>query len=73
MIRTSRRPIASLVFVLAIAAVFLTREPGPGELRLGQKVLVDDGSCPSGQVKEISGARLTPSGIERTARCVSKR
>jgi hypothetical protein len=48
----------------------LMREPAPGELRLGQRVLVDDGSCPAGQIKQVTGARLTSAGVERTRACV---
>ena len=73
MLPTRSLPIAVSIYAFLIAAVFLPREPGPGEIRLGQKVLVDDGSCPSGQVKEVTGARLTTAGIERTARCVPRK
>lgn len=54
------------------AALILTREPDPGELRLGQRVYIDDGSCPAGQVKEVAGAKMTPSGIERVRKCVPR-
>jgi hypothetical protein len=60
-----------LPFFLALWAIaLLTREPL--EVRLGQRVYVDDGTCPQGQVKEIVGARLTPAGVARTRRCVSR-
>lgn len=62
-----------LVSGLALfAATILTREPDPGELRLGQRVYVDDGTCPAGQIKEVAGARLTSSGIARTRQCVAR-
>jgi hypothetical protein len=32
-----------------LAVTILPREPDPGELRLGQRVYVDDGSCPPGR------------------------
>jgi hypothetical protein len=41
-------------------------------LRLGQRVLVDDGTCPAGQVKEVRGAKMTESGIVRTSTCVPR-
>jgi hypothetical protein len=41
-------------------------------LRLGQRVLVDDGTCPIGQVKEVSGAKMTPSGVLATRRCIPR-
>ena len=51
-------------------AIVLPREPDPGELRLGQRVYVDDGTCPAGQIKEVAGANLTPSGVVRSRQCV---
>jgi hypothetical protein len=33
----------------------LKAEPPEGALRKGQHVLVDDGSCPVGQIKEVNG------------------
>lgn len=50
----------------------VSREQDIGDLRLGQRVLVDDGSCPAGQVKEIKGAQLTASGVMRTRKCVPR-
>jgi len=54
------------------AVTILTREPDPGELRLGQRVYVDDGTCPAGQIKEVAGANLTASGIVRSRQCVAR-
>ena len=54
------------------AVTILTREPAPGELRLGQRVYVDDGSCPAGQLKEVAGANLTASGVVRSRQCVAR-
>ncbi len=54
------------------AVTILTREPDPGELRLGQRVYVDDGTCPAGQIREVAGAKLTPSGIMRSRQCVAR-
>jgi hypothetical protein len=62
-----------MAFALSLFAVtILTREPDPGELRLGQRVYVDDGTCPAGQIKEVAGANLTQSGIVRTRQCVAR-
>jgi hypothetical protein len=55
------------------ASQFLSREPADGEVRLGQRVYVDDGSCPGGQVKEIIGSRLGPSGVIRTSQCIPRK
>ncbi len=53
-------------------AQVVSREQDISGLRLGQRVLVDDGSCPAGQIKEVRGARMTPSGIQRTRTCVPR-
>lgn len=53
----------SITLLLALPAVagcqtgpqVLTQAPGPGRLRPGETVLVDDGSCPAGQVKQVVG------------------
>jgi uncharacterized protein DUF6719 len=50
----------------------VSREQDIADLRLGQRVLVDDGSCPAGQVKEVSGARMTATGILRVQKCISR-
>ena len=41
-------------------------------LRLGQRVMVDDGTCPAGQIKEVSGSKMTTNGVERTKKCVPR-
>ena len=55
-----------------LAVTILTREPEPGELRLGQRVYVDDGTCPAGQIKEVAGANPTASGVVRSRPCVAR-
>jgi hypothetical protein len=50
----------------------VSREQDIVSLRLGQHILVDDGSCPAGQIKEVVGTRMTPKGILRTQRCVPR-
>ena len=58
----------------ASAARVLKSEPGPDELRYGMRVLVDDGSCPTGQIKEVMGGRdVDGKGPQRIRRCVSRR
>ena len=56
----------------ALAQQTVMRESDIAELRLGQRVLVDDGSCPVGQIKEISGSQMTPAGVVRTRKCVPR-
>lgn len=65
-----RQAMAAALSLLAVT--ILTREPEPGELRLGQRVYVDDGTCPAGQVKEVAGANMTQSGVVRTRQCVAR-
>jgi hypothetical protein len=50
----------------------VAREQDIVDLRLGQRVQVDDGSCPAGQIKEVSGARMTESGILRAIKCIPR-
>ncbi len=50
----------------------VSREQDIVGLRLGQRVLVDDGTCPAGQVKEVLGAQMTSSGIARTSKCIAR-
>jgi hypothetical protein len=50
----------------------VSREQDITDLRLGQRILVDDGSCPAGQIKEVYGARMTASGILRARQCVPR-
>jgi hypothetical protein len=54
-----------------IAVTVLPREPD--DLRLGQRIYVDDGSCPAGQIKEVTGANLTAAGVVRTRQCVARK
>ena len=59
-------------FAATALAQQISREQDIGELRLGQRVKVDDGTCPAGQIKEISGTRMTPTGIIRTQKCIPR-
>jgi len=50
----------------------VAREQDIPDLRLGQRVMVDDGSCPPGQIKEVTGVKLTDSGVSRARKCVPR-
>ena len=50
----------------------VSREQDIVGLRLGQHIQVDDGSCPAGQIKEVSGAKMTPTGILAATRCIPR-
>jgi hypothetical protein len=62
--------------LLAVAstaqATAVPREQDIADLKLGQRVRVDDGTCPAGQIKELSGARMTESGVLRARKCVPR-
>ena len=73
--RLSLLPLGAIALAaLAIPALAdqVSREQDIADLRLGQRVLVDDGSCPAGEIKEVSGARMTPTGILRAIKCVPR-
>jgi hypothetical protein len=53
-------------------SVAIQREPPEGGMRLGQRVRVDDGTCPAGQVKQVTAAQLTAQGIVRSRVCVKR-
>jgi hypothetical protein len=55
----------------ALAQV-VSREQDIVDLRLGQRVMVDDGSCPAGQIKEVQGSQMTTSGVLRTRKCIQR-
>jgi hypothetical protein len=50
----------------------VSREQDIVNLRLGQRILVDDGSCPAGQIKEVSGARMTSTGVVGVRKCIPR-
>jgi hypothetical protein len=65
---------ALALFALTTPAVAqqVSREQDIVDLRLGQRILVDDGSCPAGQIKEVSGAKMTATGIQRVQKCIPR-
>ncbi|TAI65206.1 DUF6719 family protein [Bradyrhizobium sp. Leo170] len=54
------------------SAQVLGREQDIIDLRLGQRVMVDDGSCPAGQIKEVSGSQMTSQGVTRVRKCIPR-
>ena len=64
--------LAIWVFPRAVTAEQVSREQDIVSLRLGQRILVDDGSCPAGQIKEVSGTKMTASGILRAQKCIPR-
>ena len=76
-IRTARK---TLCFLAAFGLLTLAtetqatvaREQDIPDLRLGQRVKVDDGTCPAGQIKEVSGTKMTPNGVLRGRKCIPR-
>ena len=64
--------LALVTATLSAMAEQVSREQDIVNLRLGQRILVDDGSCPAGQIKEVSGARMTANGVLRVQKCVPR-
>jgi hypothetical protein len=65
--------IGALIVATSVAnASQVSREADVVNLRLGERVLVDDGSFPAGQIKEISGAKLGPTGVVPARKCISR-
>jgi hypothetical protein len=54
-------------------ADMVARESDVTNLRLGQHVLIDDGTCPTGQIKDITGVKLSTAGVLRTRKCVDRK
>jgi len=64
--------LAMVLLATPVLAQQVSREQDIVELRLGQRVMVDDGSCPAGQIKEVSGAKMTATGVLRSAKCIPR-
>jgi hypothetical protein len=69
-----RLALAAIAMLAAspVGAEIVAREQDIAELRLGQRILVDDGSCPAGQIKEVAGSQMTTSGVLRTRKCIPR-
>jgi hypothetical protein len=53
-------------------AATVGREKDIVDLKLGQRVMVDDGTCPAGQVKEVRGSKMSDNGVVRISSCVAR-
>ena len=62
----------SITLATTAQAGTVGREQDIVDLKLGQRVQVDDGTCPAGQVKEVRGAKMTNQGVSRTTSCVAR-
>jgi hypothetical protein len=64
--------LAALVPCASLAAIeVLKEEPPKNALPRGKVVYVDDGTCPAGEVKEVTGGNQEK-GIARKVRCVKR-
>ena len=73
--------VRNMILPIAVAAFFPgaglaqsappKETPASGEVPYGKVVIVDDGTCPKGQVKEITGGSREKA-ILRQVRCVKK-
>ena len=58
---------------LCNAQMVVEQEPGEGKMQPGQVVLVDDGTCGKGKIKEVTGGELGAMNPRpRTRRCIPK-
>ncbi|HEY7204685.1 MAG TPA: DUF6719 family protein [Methylomirabilota bacterium] len=74
-------PVLVVAAILCVAAAspahgerkieYLKEEPPTGSIPYRKVVYVDDGTCPKGEVKEITGGSQTKS-IPRQVRCVKR-
>jgi hypothetical protein len=62
--------VAALV-ILAGCTQTMKSEPKSGTLGAGVKVLVDDGSCPAGEIKQVTGGN-NMKGIGRKRECIPR-
>jgi hypothetical protein len=79
--RISRTKLFSALLIVGLASSALVRvaiaeqvgrEQDISNLRLGQRIRVDDGTCPAGQVKEVSGAKMIAGQVARVRKCVPR-
>jgi hypothetical protein len=61
-----------LALPASVMADQVSREQDIVNLRLGQRIKVDDGTCPAGQIKEVSGTKMTSTGIVRSSKCIPR-
>jgi hypothetical protein len=72
--------IAVIVVIASLSAAsaqIVKREPPMGQLKPRQTILVDDGSCPNGQIKRVVGGDHVDAGgrgrVLRTRDCVQRK
>jgi hypothetical protein len=59
---------------ISSAQQILKQEPMPGQLPTGAVVLVDDGTCGKGKIKEVTGGSTSAMNPKpRTTKCIAKK
>lgn len=53
------------------AQEIMKSEPASGALAAGTTVLVDDGTCPKGQIKQVTGGKRVD-GVQRQKKCIKR-
>jgi hypothetical protein len=68
--------VVTTLMVSAAGAQILKQEPAMGGLREGQTVMVDDGTCPKGEIKLVTGGNSRQVGgtrdIKRATACIPR-
>jgi hypothetical protein len=64
--------LALLALASSVMADQVSREQDIVNLRLGQRIKVDDGTCPAGQIKEVSGTKMASTGVIRASKCIPR-
>ena len=68
--------VVATIAVVGPVEAQVKREPAMGAMQEGEIVLVDDGSCPKGQIKRVVGGNHVKVGgykqIVRTRSCVPR-
>ena len=81
MVKSARIKLSSMLVLAGLAvpqagriamADQVAREQDIVNLRLGQRIKVDDGTCPAGQVKEVSGTKMSAAGVVRARKCIPR-
>jgi hypothetical protein len=63
--------LAAIAPATSVGAEYLKTAPKDGAVPRGKVVSVDDGECPPGEIKEVTGGSLDRS-IPRRTRCVKR-
>lgn len=69
--QTVQPPVPDPSVAPAFTNEILKKEPGIGQLPTGASVLIDDGTCPNGQIKKVVGGSVA-TGQPRVRTCVPR-